>query len=310
MLWGILQMKDDLYHIPVLLHAATNALINNLDGNYVDVTFGGGGHSKQILKLINNGKLLAFDQDSDSFINEIDDSRFKLVRQNFRNIQNVLEANKFGLCDGIIADLGVSSFQFDNSHRGFSFRFDSKLDMRMNKDSSLSAFDIINNYSENELVDLFLKFGEFKNIEAKRIALSIVKKRINTSIDTTAQLVHTIEHLFPVKLKNKFLARVFQSIRIEVNQELDALMDFLKQIPFCLKKNGSAVVITYHSLEDRLVKNFFKSGNFNGIAQKDFFGVESKPFTLENKKPIVPSFSEINSNPRARSAKLRIAKLN
>jgi 16S rRNA (cytosine1402-N4)-methyltransferase len=303
-------MKDSEYHIPVLLHAATSALIKNINGNYVDVTFGGGGHSKQILKLIQKGRLISFDHDGDAFSNEIDDSRFLLVRENFRNIQNVLEVNDFGLSDGILADLGVSSYQFDKPERGFSFRFDADLDMRMNKDAQLSAFSVVNNYSDDQLINLLIRFGDFRKLEAVKIANNILEKRETGSLQTTFQLANTIDFLVPVKVRNQFLARVFQALRIEVNQEMDALVEFLNQIPRCLKPGGIAVVITYHSLEDRLVKNFFRSGNVDGVLDKDFFGVVTKPFDLINKKPIVADSKELKSNPRSRSAKLRIAKLN
>ncbi len=303
-------MKDSEYHIPVLLHAATSALIKNVNGIYVDVTFGGGGHSKQILKLIQNGRLISFDQDSDAFSNEINDSRFLLVRENFRNIQNVLEVNNLGLSDGILADLGVSSYQFDKPERGFSFRFNSNLDMRMNKDAQLSAFTIVNDYSDDQLIDLLMKFGEFRKVEAIKITNNILENRAIGNLETTFQLANAIDFLVPAKVRNQFLARVFQALRIEVNQEMDALVEFLNQIPRCLKPGGVAVIITYHSLEDRLVKNFFKSGNIEGVLEKDFYGVISKPFDLINKKPIVADSEELKRNPRSRSAKLRIAKLN
>jgi 16S rRNA (cytosine1402-N4)-methyltransferase len=303
-------MKDSEYHIPVLLHAATSALINNVNGTYVDVTFGGGGHSKLILELIQDGKLIAFDHDGDALVNEIDDLRFQLVRENFRNIQNILAVNDIGLCDGILADLGVSSFQFDEPERGFSFRFDAALDMRMNKDAQLSAFNIVNEYTDDQLINLLIRFGEFRRGEAIRITNNILENRDLGSLKTTFQLAGAVDFLVPVKVRNQFLARVFQALRIEVNQEMDALVEFLNQIPKCLKPGGVAVVITYHSLEDRLVKNFFKSGNIDGVLDKDFYGVVSKPFELINKKPIVADSKELKSNPRSRSAKLRIAKLN
>ena len=303
-------MKDSEYHIPVLLHAATDALVNNPNGNYVDLTFGGGGHSRAILEKIDNGKLVAFDHDEDALVNSIDDQRFHLIRQNFRNIQNVLEVNGLGLADGILADLGVSSFQFDQPERGFSFRFDARLDMRMNSSSELTAHNIVNQYSEEKLSDLLMRFGEFRNSEASKIVFKIIENRTLSPIDSTFDLVKTIDFLVPAKVKNQFLARVFQALRIEVNQEMAALIELLNQIPKCLKEGGVVAVITYHSLEDRLVKNFFKSGNIDGVLDKDFFGVISRPFTLINKKPIIPSLQEIKTNTRARSAKLRIAKLN
>ncbi len=303
-------MKDNEYHIPVLLHAATSALIKNVNGTYIDVTFGGGGHSREILKLIQNGRLISFDHDSDAFSNDIDDSRFLLLRENFRNIQNVLEVNGFGLSDGILADLGVSSYQFDKQERGFSFRFDAELDMRMNKDAHLSAFNIINDYSSDKLVSLLMRFGDFRKGEAIKITNNILQNRKDECLKTTFQLANAIDFLVPIKIRNQFLARVFQALRIEVNQEIDALIEFLYQIPRCLKPKGVAAIITYHSLEDRLVKNFFKSGNIDGVVKKDFYGLISKPFELINKKPIVADSKELKSNPRSRSAKLRIAKLN
>ena len=224
------------------------------------------------------------------------------------NIENILEANSYGLPIGVLADLGVSSFQFDNAKRGFSFRFDNDLDMRMNKDSSLSAYDLLNNYQEKDLENLFTTFGDFKTVESKRLAKCIVAARSNRLLKTTFHLVSSIESLVPQKIRNQFLARVFQAIRIEVNQELTALVDFLNQLPRILKKEGVVSIITYHSLEDRLVKNFFRTGNCNGVLEKDFYGNTSKPFLAINKKPIIPESEEIKMNPRSRSAKLRIAK--
>ena len=251
---------------------------------------------------------MAFDQDSDASVNHITDDRFSLVRQNFRNIQNVLEAFGHGVPVGILADLGVSSFQFDNPDRGFSFRFDERLDMRMNKDAVLDACDLLNTYDEGQLENIFSQFGDFKAVESKRLTSNIIEARDKNKLTTTQDLVSCIEFLVPQKVKNQFLARVFQSIRIEVNQELNALVEFLNQLPKVLKNEGIVSIITYHSLEDRLVKNFFKTGNCKGDLEKDFFGNISKPFDLVNKKPIVPGDAEIKLNPRARSAKLRIAK--
>ena len=264
-------MKVDQYHIPVLLNEATQALISDLSGFYVDVTFGGGGHSRAILDIIDNGKLLAFDQDSDASVNHITDDRFSLVRQNFKNIQNVLEAFGHGVPDGILADLGVSSFQFDNPERGFSFRFNQRLDMRMNKDAVLDAYDLLNTYDEGQLEKYFFQFGDFKAVESKRLTSNIIEARANNKLTTTQDLVSCIEFLVPQKVKNQFLARVFQSIRIEVNQELNVLVEFLNQLPKVLKNEGIVSIITYHSLEDRLVKNFFKTGNCNGDLEKIFW---------------------------------------
>ena len=303
-------MRNEDYHTPVLLDASVSALITDPSGFYVDVTFGGGGHSREILKNLSDGSLMAFDQDSDAINNGIDDQRFSIVRQNFRNIQNVMEANSKKKTIGVLADLGVSSFQFDSPKRGFSFRFNNRLDMRMNTDSSFDAYDLINNYDDKQLENVFNQFGDFRKNESKRLANTIIDSRAINPIETTFQLVSIIESLVPVKIRNQFLARVFQSIRIEVNQELNALIEFLSQLPKVLSENGIACIITYHSLEDRLVKNFFKSGNCEGFLEKDFFGNIIKPFTVINKKPITPSEIEIKKNPRARSAKLRIAKRN
>jgi len=303
-------MKGDSYHIPVLLHVATDALINDVNGNYVDVTFGGGGHSLRILELLEGGKLISFDHDDDAFVNQINDDRFQLVRQNFRNIQNVLEANDFGLANGILADLGVSSYQFDRPERGFSFRFDARLDMRMNKGLELTAFEVVNDYSESQLQEILIRYGEFRRSESLKVVERIAEKRSLNPIESTFQLTECIDYLVPAKVRNQFLARVFQAIRIEVNQEMSALVDFLSQLQNCLLPGGVVVIITYHSLEDRLVKNYFKTGNIDGVLDKDFYGVISRPFSLLNKKPIVPNNDEIKENPRARSAKLRIAKMN
>ena len=303
-------MKGDSYHIPVLLHVATDALINDVNGNYVDVTFGGGGHSSRILELLEAGKLISFDHDDDAFVNQINDDRFQLVRQNFRNIQNVLEANGFGLANGILADLGVSSYQFDRPERGFSFRFDARLDMRMNKGLELTAFEVVNDYSESQLQEILIRYGEFRRSESLKVVERIAEKRSSNPIESTFELTECVDYLVPVKVRNQFLARVFQAIRIEVNQEMSALVDFLSQLQNCLLPGGVVVIITYHSLEDRLVKNYFKTGNIDGVLDKDFYGVISRPFSQVNKKPIVPNYDEIKENPRARSAKLRIAKMN
>ena len=298
-LWGSHQMQNEVYHTPVLLDASVSALITDPSGFYIDATFGGGGHSREILKNLSNGELIAFDQDSDALNNGIDDHRFSIVRQNFRNIQNVMEANSKKKTIGVLADLGVSSYQFDNPKRGFSFRFDNRLDMRMNTDSSFDAYDLINNYDDEQLENIFVQYGDFRKSESKRLVNKIIDSRIINPIETTFQLVSIIESLVPVKIRNQFLARVFQSVRIEVNQELNALMEFLNQLPNILSEKGVACIITYHSLEDRLVKNFFKSGNFEGFLKKDFFGNINRPFTVINKKPITPSEIEIKTNPRA-----------
>ena len=303
-------MGNDSYHIPVLLNEAVEALITDPDGLYVDVTFGGGGHSQAILNHLNNGKLIAFDQDKAALENIILDDRFSLTRQNFRNIQNVIEATTSIRPSGVLADLGVSSFQFDCPERGFSFRFNNRLDMRMNTNSDLDAYKLLKDYDEQQLENVFRQFGDFKIVESKKLSTAIINSRNHSPLETTFQLASVVEHLVPKKIRNQFLARVFQSIRIEVNQELSALSDFLIQLPKVLKKCGVICVITYHSLEDRLVKSFFKTGNCEGTVEKDFYGNISKPFTVINKKPITPTMEEIRLNPRARSAKLRIATKN
>ena len=304
----ILLMENSPYHIPVLLHVATDALITKENGLYIDLTFGGGGHSKAILNKIKDGQLIAFDQDEDAFRNDIDDARFTLVRQNFKYVQNVLLSKGINKVDGILADLGVSSHQFDTPERGFSYRFDGELDMRMNTNSSKSAFHIINEYDEEDLVRILVTYGEFKRVEARKIFRKIDENRLVEPIKTTRGLQKILDPIFPSRLLNKNLSKIFQSIRIEVNDEMQALKELLNQLVDCLNPNGIAAFITYHSIEDRMVKNFFKSGNIEGELTKDFYGKISKPFDLVNKKPIVPSEIEINENPRARSAKLRMAK--
>ena len=304
----ILLMENSPYHIPVLLHVATDALITKENGLYIDLTFGGGGHSKAILKKIKDGQLIAFDQDEDAFRNDIDDKRFTLVRQNFKYVQNVLLSRGINKVDGILADLGVSSHQFDTPERGFSYRFDGELDMRMNTSSSTTAFQVVNEYDEPNLVRILVSYGEFKRGEARKIFRKIEENRSVKSINTTGDLQEILKPIFPARFLNKNLSKIFQSIRIEVNEEMQALKELLNQLVDCLNPNGIAAFITYHSIEDRMVKNFFKSGNIDGELTKDFYGKILKPFELVNKKPIIPSLIEINQNPRARSAKLRMAK--
>ena len=304
----ILLMENSPYHIPVLLHVATDALITKENGLYIDLTFGGGGHSKAILKKIKDGMLIAFDQDEDAFRNDIDDERFTLVRQNFKYVQNVLLSRGINKVDGILADLGVSSHQFDTPERGFSYRFDGELDMRMNTSSSTTAFQVVNEYDESNLVRILISYGEFKRGEARKIFRKIEENRTVKSIKTTGDLQEILEPIFPARFLNKNLSKIFQSIRIEVNEEMQALKELLNQLVDCLNPNGVVAFITYHSIEDRMVKNFFKSGNIDGELTKDFYGKILKPFELVNKKPIIPSEIEINQNPRARSAKLRMAK--
>lgn len=295
------------YHIPVLLPESISALDINSKGIYVDVTFGGGGHSKEILKhLDKEGHLFGFDQDADAERNIIDDSRFTFVRSNFRYLKNFLRYHNIPKVDGILADLGVSSHHFDAEERGFSFRFNSKLDMRMNTRASLSAVEVINNYEENRLADIFYLYGELKN--SRRLASTIVKARESKKIETVEQLIQLITPLFRKGKENKEFAKVFQAIRIEVNKEMDALRDFLESAKEMLKPEGRLVVITYHSLEDRMVKNFIRSGNIEGKVETDFFGNRLTPFEAVNNRVITPTDLELERNSRSRSAKLRIAK--
>lgn len=296
-----------MYHKPVLLTESTNLLITNPGGVYVDVTFGGGGHSAEILKRLNSeGRLIAFDQDSDAIMNEIDDKRFTLINQNFRFLKNFLRLYNSIPVDGILADLGISSYQIDNLERGFSFRFDSELDLRMNKKQSVTAKTVLNSYTENQLFELFKNYGEIAN--AKKLSRVIIEARSSKEITTTSQLLEIISScVIDKRQENKYSAKVFQALRIEVNQEIEALKEMLVQSVDCLKKGGRIAVISYHSLEDRLVKNFFRSGNFEGIQEKDFYGNVNTPFLLVNRKPILPGEAEIKENNRSRSAKLRIA---
>ena len=294
-----------MYHRPVLLKESINGLAIKPDGIYVDVTFGGGGHSAEILKQLSNGKLVAFDQDNDAMNNKFDDERFIFVNSNFIFLKNFLMFYKVMPVDGILADLGISSYQIDEPSRGFSTRFDGALDMRMNKNIDLDAGKVINNYSEKELKNIFSKYGEIRN--SGKLASALINKRKEKKITTTEDLKNAIRSCIIKKNENKYFAQVFQAIRIEVNDELGALKKFLKETVNVLKPGGRLVVISYHSLEDRLVKNFMKSGNFEGDIKKDFYGNPQFDFKLINKKPIIPAEAEIKVNKRARSAKLRIA---
>ena len=293
------------YHKPVLLNESINGLNIKPDGVYVDVTFGGGGHSKEILKYLKSGKLYAFDQDSDAIRNNFVDSRFKLMKANFRYLKNFLKIEGVTQIDGLLADLGVSSHQFDISDRGFSLRFDSELDMRMNRNSSVNAFSVINNYSEEELANVFYNYGEIH--QSRKVASKIIKRRIKEPITTTTDLIGIIKDLFPFKKRQQFLARIFQAIRIEVNDEINALKELLNDAVSLLNPDGRLVLISYHSLEDRLAKNIINKGNIEGVEQKDFFGKIHKDLNKVNKKVIIPSKEESLLNSRARSAKLRIA---
>ncbi len=294
------------YHNPVMLKECTDALAIQPEGIYVDVTFGGGGHSKEIIKhLGEEGTLVAFDQDADAQKNIIDDDRFVFIDQNFRFLKNHLRAHNLLPVNGILADLGVSSHQFDVPERGFSTRFDADLDMRMDQSSELTAKKIITEYPEDALHKIFGMYGEIQN--AKSLAKTIVNARLTQEIATIADLKAAIVNLIPRGKENKYLAQVFQALRIEVNQEMEALKEFLQQTVDVLAPGGRLVVMSYHSLEDRLVKNFMAKGKFSGMVEKDFFGNEIKPFDLSVKKSITASDEEIKINNRARSARLRIA---
>ena len=299
---------ETVYHIPALLQQCMEGLSIKPEGIYVDATFGGGGHAREILTHLGaKGKLIGFDQDEDAMRNILDDPRFLFVQSNFKYLTNFLKYHQIEKVDGILADLGVSFHHFDDSQRGFSFRFDGELDMRMNQKALVKASDILEKYSEKQLADIFYYYGELSN--ARKIAATIVKARENVKIKTTTALLEILEPLFRKDKQKKEMAQLFQAIRIEVNDEMDALRRFLTQSQKVLKPGGRLVVITYHSLEDRLVKNFLKSGNFEGKVEQDFFGNRKTPFRLVNNKVIVPGEEEIANNPRSRSAKLRIAEL-
>ncbi len=293
------------YHCPVMLKECIDGLNINPKGIYVDVTFGGGGHSQEILKNITTGRLIAFDQDEEAIQNRIEDDRFLLLNQNFRYLKNFLRLYNALPVDGIIADLGVSSHQIDSPERGFSTRFDGELDLRMDKRKKLTARYVVNKYTENQLKLLFSQYGEVRN--ASKLANTIIHFRNEKEINSTATLKEAMATCIDKRTENKYLAQVFQALRIEVNSEMDALKDLLIQSGEVLKPGGRLVVMSYHSLEDRLVKNFFKAGNFEGVVKKDFFGNPMTPFRLINRKPIVASQDELNENNRARSSKLRIA---
>ena len=294
-----------MYHVPVLLEESVSGLNIDPDGVYLDLTFGGGGHSREILKRLKDGCLIGFDQDSDALANVPDDSRFIFVNHNFRYLRNFLRYCGYDEADGILADLGVSSHEFDEAGRGFSFRFDAELDMRMNQRSRLKATDILNTYSEENLIRIFRNYGEVDN--GRRLVDLIVNARTGKMITRSEEFLQVIAPCVPKQKEKKYLAQVYQALRIEVNGELEALEDMLKEAERALRPGGRLVVITYHSLEDRIVKNFLKSGNFEGKVEKDFYGHVKRNFELVNRKVIVPSEEEIERNPRARSAKLRIA---
>ncbi len=300
--------KEIVYHTPALLLPCMEGLSIRPDGTYVDVTFGGGGHSREILnRLSPKGRLLSFDQDLDAARNAFDDPRFTFVRGNFKHLSNFLKFYGAEKVDGILADLGVSFHHFDDASRGFSFRFDGDLDMRMNQQARLSAADVLNNYEEEQLTDIFRLYGELSS--AKRLAAAIVRARTAKRFEKVADLLEVADPFVGRDRQKKDMAKLFQAIRIEVNGEMDALKRFLSQTVSSLKPGGRLVVLTYHSLEDRLVKNFMRAGNMEGNVEQDFFGNRLSPFRLVNNKPIVPDEAEIEANPRSRSAKLRVAEL-
>ena len=312
--------KAETYHVPVLLKESVDGLNIQSGGVYVDVTFGGGGHSSEILsRLDEQAHLYSFDQDADAEQNVmrsevgaerrfVDDPRFTFVRSNFRYLKNWMRYYGVESIDGLLADLGVSSHHFDDESRGFSFRFDAQLDMRMNKRAGKTAADIVNDYDEEALANLFYLYGEIK--QSRRLAAAVVKARLQQRIATTQDLLRILEPIFKREREKKDLAKVFQALRIEVNHEMDALKEVLKSATELLKPGGRLSVITYHSLEDRIVKNIMKTGNVEGKRIQDFYGRIETPFTLINNKVIVPSENEQQENPRSRSAKLRIAEKN
>ncbi|MDP4224382.1 MAG: 16S rRNA (cytosine(1402)-N(4))-methyltransferase RsmH [Bacteroidota bacterium] len=293
------------YHVPALLDESIRGLNIRPDGIYVDVTFGGGGHSMEILKRLKTGKLIAFDQDEDAMKNAPDDERLILLNQNFRFLKNNLKFNGITEIDGLIADLGVSSHQFDEPERGFTYRQDAALDMRMNRKGSATAASLLKNLDEKELAKIFYDFGELVN--SRRIARELVAARAEKPLSKVSDIINAIGKLAPPRQEHKFYARVFQALRIAVNHEIDYLKEMLEQALEVLKKDGRLVVITYHSLEDRIVKNFMKTGNFEGEEKKDFYGNLITPFRIINKKGTIPDERELDDNKRARSARLRIA---
>jgi 16S rRNA (cytosine1402-N4)-methyltransferase len=294
-----------MYHQPALLHESIEGLSINPSGIYADLTFGGGGHSREILAKLNaGGRLIAFDQDEDSIENALEDERFTLVNENFRYLKNFLRLHKAFPLDGILADLGISSHQIDTPERGFATRFDGPLDMRMGRNQGTTAAEMVNTYPEEKLRDVFKLYGELSN--ARQLAAAIVQAR-TTPLTTTTELKEAIKSCLPSSYENKFLAQIFQAIRIETNDEMGALQAMLKQCADVLKPGGRLVIISYHSLEDRLVKNYMRSGNLDGTLEKDFYGNIIAPLKPVTRKPVTPDPAELAGNPRARSAKLRIA---
>ena len=297
---------SEAYHIPALLQGSVDGLNVKPDGIYVDVTFGGGGHSREILRRLGpKGRLFGFDQDADAEKNIISDDRFTFVRSNFRYIKNWMRYYEVDEVDGVLADLGVSSHHFDDETRGFSFRFEAPLDMRMNKRAGMTAADVLNNYTEEQLADVFYLYGELK--QARRMAMAIVKVRQQLPLRTTQDLMGAVGNLVAKEREKKELAQVFQALRIEVNREMEVLKEMLNGAQELLAKGGRLSVITYHSLEDRMVKNMMRAGNVEGKVEQDFFGRVKAPLRVVNSKVITPSDEEVENNPRSRSAKLRIA---
>ena len=301
-------MEQTVYHIPALLAPTIEGLSIKANGVYVDATFGGGGHSRAIMEHLGaNGRLYGFDQDMDAYANRIDDPRFTFVHSNFRFLSNFMRYYGVDEVDGIVADLGVSFHHFDDASRGFSFRFDGELDMRMNRDSAISARSVIATYSEERLADVLFLFGELKS--ARRMAAAIVKARQTSDIVSASQLIEAVKPFIKPAQEKKELAQLFQALRIEVNDEIGALKSLLTQSLKVLRPGGRICILTYHSLEDRIVKNFFRTGNIEGRIDKDFFGRINAPLVAVNNRVIVPDEAEIERNPRSRSAKLRIAEM-
>ena len=299
-------MEEQTYHIPVLLNESIEGMNLHPGGIYVDVTFGGGGHSKEILRQGDESiRLFSFDQDEDAERNIVNDERFTFVRSNFRYLYNFLRYHGVEQVDAVLADLGVSSHHLDEAERGFSFRFDGQLDMRMNKRAGMTAAEVVNTYPEERLADIFYLYGELKN--SRKLASAIVKSRASKQIVTIGDFLEIVKPMFGREREKKELAKVFQALRIEVNQEMEALKEMLQAATEALKSGGRLVVITYHSLEDRIVKNMMKTGNIEGRVEQDFYGRVQTPYRLVNSKVIVATEEEVNRNPRSRSAKLRIA---
>ena len=299
-------MEEQTYHIPVLLNESIEGMNLHPGGIYVDVTFGGGGHSKEILRQGDESiRLFSFDQDEDAERNIVNDERFTFVRSNFRYLYNFLRYHGVEQVDAVLADLGVSSHHLDEAERGFSFRFDGQLDMRMNKRAGMTAAEVVNTYPEERLADIFYLYGELKN--SRKLASAIVKARANKQIVTIGDFLEIVKPMFGREREKKELAKVFQALRIEVNQEMEALKEMLLAATEALKPGGRLVIITYHSLEDRIVKNMMKTGNIEGRVEQDFYGRVQTPYRLVNSKVIVATEEEVNRNPRSRSAKLRIA---